>query len=418
MELVDLVEHLRGRPVDGRGQAERQAAQLLVAESEPDRDRGGVGRSLLGILLEALEDEVTQVLGDVVRQRRGRLVDVAQSRRDRRAAVERAPAREHLVPHDAEGVEVARARGRVTEGLLRADVVRGAQHLAVLRVTAGVEGAGDAEVGELHEAVVAHHDVGRLDVAVHDPGLVRDAERERGLPHDRAHLARRERAALVEDRRERLAGDELHDEEGETLVLAVVEDRGDVGVHQGGRVDGLVAEAEREQALVVGVGTHDLDGDLALQHRVGPGPDVGHPTGGDALVQVVAVAQHEPFMQAVHVSGTRGFRTEGARQLTSQGPSSAVMVRDPGTVECPRVGISAEPAPGCTAPGHIPLHRAPRTGHSGTSRIRARFEVSGGRLTRSCPCVHCPRLVEGLLPAQPGEAQWRRGRFDRGCAGA
>ena len=66
--------------------------------------------------------------------------------------------------------------------------------------------------------------------------------------------------------------------------LAVVEDRRDVRVHQSGRVHGLVAEAKREEPLVVGVGTHDLDRDLTPEHGGGACPDVGHPAGGDAAL--------------------------------------------------------------------------------------------------------------------------------------
>ena len=180
-------------------------------------------------------------------------------------------------------------------------------------------------------------------------------------PDDRADLARYQRPASVEDSGERLAGDELHDEEREALVLAVVEDRRDVGVQQRRRVHRLVAEAEGEEPLVVGVGAHDLDRDLAPQHEVGAGPDIGHPPGSDAALQLIAVAEDEPFLQAVHVSGTGAFRSEGARQLTSQGPSSAVMVRDPAMNEHSRAGALQKPSPGRTAPAYIPLASLPRT---------------------------------------------------------
>ena len=68
--------------------------------------------------------------GHVVGQRRRRLVDVRHRGGDRRAAVEGPDAREHLVGDDAEGVEVAGTGRLLAHGLLGADVVGRAEHLA------------------------------------------------------------------------------------------------------------------------------------------------------------------------------------------------------------------------------------------------------------------------------------------------
>ena len=59
-----------------------------------------------------------------------RVVDLRDGRRDGRAHVERLAAGDHLVRHDAERVDVARRGRRLAEGLLRADVVGRAEHLA------------------------------------------------------------------------------------------------------------------------------------------------------------------------------------------------------------------------------------------------------------------------------------------------
>ena len=140
----------------------------------------------------------------------------------------------------------------------------------------GVGRPGDAEVGQLHQPVLADQDVGRLDVAVDDLGLVGDPECQRALADHRANLFGRERAVVADQLREGFAVDELHDEEGEALVLAVVEERGDVGVDQRRGVQRLVTEPKGEQLLVVGVGTHHLQRDAALQDVVLRGPHVGH----------------------------------------------------------------------------------------------------------------------------------------------
>ena len=72
------------------------------------------------------------------------------------------------------------------------------------------------------------------------------------------------RTLLADDRRQGQPLDDLHHQVGEVVVLAVVEDGGDVGVQEGSGVEGLVAEPLREDLLVVGVGAHDLDRDVAL----------------------------------------------------------------------------------------------------------------------------------------------------------
>jgi hypothetical protein len=54
---------------------------------------------------------------------------------------------------------------------------------------------GDAEVENLHHAVVGHEHVRRLDVAVYDPSRVRFREPPRDLHRDPHRLANRERPA-------------------------------------------------------------------------------------------------------------------------------------------------------------------------------------------------------------------------------
>ena len=205
--------------------------------------------------------------------------------------------------HDAEGVQVGRARGGAAQGLLGTEVRRRAEQVAGPGVPRGVRGAGDAEVGELHQTVLAHQDVGRLHVSVHDLDLVGDPECEGALADDRAHVVGGQPAVLADDLRQRLPVDQLHDQVRQVLVLAVVEQRRDVGVDQGRRVQRLVAEAESEQLLVAGVGSHHLDGDVALQHLVVGRPHIGHAAGGDPPPEAVPVAQHQPWLQPAHVVG-------------------------------------------------------------------------------------------------------------------
>ena len=109
-----------------------------------------------------------------------------------------------------------------------------------------------------------------------------------------------ERALALHERRQRLAGHELHDEVGEVVVLAVVEDRRDVGVVEVGGVERLAAEAPREDLLLVGAGTQHLDGDRPREHVVVGRPHVAHASRRDAVDERVAIAEDQPFVQPVH----------------------------------------------------------------------------------------------------------------------
>ena len=159
----------------------------------------------------------------------------------------------------------------------------------------GVGGTGDAEVGDLDHAVAAHQQVAGLDVAVHDPGRVRGGDAGGGLGDDVGGGLGRHRTALGEQLGQRLTVDQLHHQVGPRVgvvvgarQLAVVEDGGDVGVLQPGRVAGLGGEALPE-VLVAGVLVLEhLHRDLAVQHGVVGGPHLAHAAGGDHPLLVVA----------------------------------------------------------------------------------------------------------------------------------
>jgi hypothetical protein len=85
------------------------------------------------------------------------------------------------VTDDAQRIEVGRTGGGLAERLLRTDVRRSAEQIAGAGVSRRIGRAGDAEVGELHQSVLAHQDVGGLDVAMDDVRLVSHAEGEGAL---------------------------------------------------------------------------------------------------------------------------------------------------------------------------------------------------------------------------------------------
>ena len=87
------------------------------------------------------------------------------------------------------------------------------------------------------------HDVGRLDVAMHHAALVAELQPGQQVLHDPQRVGEREPLLLVQQRLQRRPVDELHDDVGEVIGLAVVEHADDVGMGQpAGRLR-LAAEA-------------------------------------------------------------------------------------------------------------------------------------------------------------------------------
>ncbi len=81
----------------------------------------------------------------------------------------------------------------------------------------------------LHDAVVGHEDVGRLDVAVHDEAGVR-ALQAFGHLHGDVENARRLALPAREPPLHRLAFEQFHDDERAAAVVADVEDAADGGM--------------------------------------------------------------------------------------------------------------------------------------------------------------------------------------------
>jgi hypothetical protein len=166
---------------------------------------------------------------------------------------------------------------------------------------------GDAEVGDLHDAVRADQHVAWLHVAVDHAGRVRRGERGRGLPEDAQGQRHVEARPAGQERRQRLPLDELHHQVGEPLPLvvdlAVVEDRGDVRVVQERGVLGLGAEPGDERGVTGELAAQHLHGDRAVQeHVLGP-PHPAHAAAGEHLEQLVPVG--EQALPHLHAASSR-----------------------------------------------------------------------------------------------------------------
>jgi hypothetical protein len=126
------------------------------------------------------------------------------------AALERQPPRESFEQHHAHRIHV-RKRGRLHAlGGFGRDVFVGADDHAVARIPVGAAHARDAEIGHFEAVALVDHQVGRLDVAVHDLLLVRVIESVQSLNRIAGGLVVSQPSLLVQHLRQGRAIDVLH----------------------------------------------------------------------------------------------------------------------------------------------------------------------------------------------------------------
>ena len=287
-----------GRRDDGAGRDPARAAGVGIVEPAADGVQVDVelARRLIAerrILGQRLEHDRVEALRDRVvepRERRRIAVEDAIGDVGRRLALERQPAGEHLVEHDAQREQVGPRVERAAPHLLRRHVGERAHHRPRLRLEQrpgrdrgrrrALVVLGQAEVEQLDAPAAVDHQVGALDVAVDDAVAVRLVERVGRLRGDRHRLGDRQRTAR-HPRRERFAGDQLHDDERPVAVLAQVVDRGDVRRAQHRRGTRLAEQAgtlvRTGRARVQHLHRHGASeprilGAIDLAHAAGPEP--------------------------------------------------------------------------------------------------------------------------------------------------
>ena len=176
----------------------------------------------------------------------------------------RALAREQLVHHGAERVDVGCGGDGLAAHLLRRRIL-GCHHLVIADREPRVgdvlfaEELGDAEVEQLHVAALGHEDVARLEIAVHEQISVRVGDGAEHLLHEGESRGDVERA-LVAIEIERAAVDVLHREPGKVGGSdAAVEQARDVRVRERRENAALLEEAADEQRIVLAAATHELE---------------------------------------------------------------------------------------------------------------------------------------------------------------
>ena len=188
------------------------------------------------------------------------------------------------------------------------------------------EGARDAEIRDLDPAAAGQQHVGRLDIAVDDAARMRCVQRFVDLLGDARGRHRLERPALLDDRGQVAAVDELHDDERVAGFHAVVENVDHVGVvERRGRLR-LLTEARHEGRIATVLGAQHLDRDVAAQLRIVSAEDGRHPALAKQLDEAIAAGQDLSYFSqdsssALHASSVRSaaFRDMRACICSSSG---------------------------------------------------------------------------------------------------
>ncbi len=291
----------RARP---RGRERRGGClgEMIAHASQVARQVFRRGKTLVGLLRQAPLDRPAQrgggrgiQLGDGLRL----FAQDGRQRLDAGLALEGALARGHLVENRAEGelvgTEVHRLAGRllgrhVTDrphhgarfGARRA----GGHRRAFGRRDAALGQFGEAEVQDLHVAVLRHDQVLGLQVPVHDSRRVRRREALGDLSADIERAPNRQRPGGQEVPH-RPALDELHGDPDGAVGLADVVDRHDVGVRERRSGPRLVLEPRPPARVPRRFGREDLQGDVAPEPRVLCPVDLSHPPGAERREDLV-----------------------------------------------------------------------------------------------------------------------------------
>ena len=303
-----MAAHELAGPIPRRAAARQHGnAREVPADVLGQLVRGGIAQ--LGFLAHRLQDDRVEIAAQPPRQARDRFAARGHRRLGPRARLRhrrarplgipladhpdqllriagrdavRLAAREQLVQHDAERVDVARGRDAAAAHLLGARVLGGHEpHLGAglrrrLGRAVGLEQLGDAEVQQLRHPGGSDEDVAGLDVAVHDEALVRVLHGAADLPEEREAAVDRQ-APVVAPLDERLPLHVLQDEVGlARLRRPAVEQARDVGVIERRR-DLALAPEPPQRVLARRARTHELDGDLLLELVVRAAGQVHHP---------------------------------------------------------------------------------------------------------------------------------------------
>ena len=205
---------------------------------------------------------------------------------------------DELEEHDAERKEIRALIDRAPERLLRRHVRHRADdhssngHLRLRHVHAfgavRLDEFRETEVEHLHEPALGAHQVGALDIAMHDAAGMRFLERVGHLQTDLDDFTDRQRS-LLDARRQQLAFDVLHDDEVGAGVLANVVGDGDVWRTQQRRRTRLVEQARPALRIGFELGGQELQRDRTAEADIFGAINLAHAAGAKALADAIVL---------------------------------------------------------------------------------------------------------------------------------
>ncbi|MEZ4431529.1 MAG: hypothetical protein R3F65_03890 [bacterium] len=347
---------------------------------------------------------------------------------ERGAAAVGRPAGEHVVEDGAERVDVGVGShgGAVAAGLLGGHVGGGADDAAAdggagrdvvgergVALGAAVE-AGDAPVEHEDLAEDAEHDVGRLEVAVHDAMDVGvgDGAGDAAEGVDEAAEGRGVGFAgevVVHHLVERAAADAAHGEPGAAVgELAAVVYGDDAGVLQAGVDAGFFEEAGAGAGVAEAVGAHDLEREGAVEVVVVDLADDAHAAEADDAEVFVAVGVElaggvaaDGGAAAAGVFAGAGAGVAGAGVAGAGVAGAGVAgagVAGAGVAGAQQVAVEGRRGDGGRSGGG-PAARGSRRGWSGDGRGGA--GVAGGAIVTVGSCEGAGFLLGGAKALSP-----------------
>ena len=239
----------------------RQRPDKLLRRREP----------VVWILLQRLQHHVRhrlRYLRVAFRRVPRPVVQVRHLHRKLRSPGKRHIPRQQLVQRNPHGVDVRPSIHVLVQSLLRRHVViRPDRHRRALQPATALD-LGDPEVHHLHHAVVAQHQVCRLQVAMHNPLPMRRTHAIQRLLAQRQRRHRGQCPALAHHLLQRLAVHKLHHHHRLALPCQKAEKRGNVVVVQRRLRPRLRPEPRLQIRMVRQPGIHQLQRDHPLQVHI------------------------------------------------------------------------------------------------------------------------------------------------------